>query len=68
MRVGYAIGNAKLIREFNKVRNHFGLGRVAQAAARAALQDTKYLQKVLNQDGESLENLWRILGESIGNP
>ena len=64
MRVGYAIGNAKLIREFNKVRNHFGVGRVAQAAARAALKDTKYLQKVINQVGESLEKIRGIALEN----
>ena len=40
IRIGYVIGERGLIGEFNKVRNHFGVGRVAQAAALAALSDT----------------------------
>ena len=47
IRIGYVIGERGLIGEFNKVRNHFGVGRVAQAAALAALSDTGYLQQVL---------------------
>ena len=43
MRVGYAIGHPDLITGFNKIRNHFGLGRVAQTAALAALSDQDYL-------------------------
>ncbi|MEM6389929.1 MAG: aminotransferase class I/II-fold pyridoxal phosphate-dependent enzyme, partial [Pseudomonadota bacterium] len=38
MRVGYAIGHSELIVGFHRIRNHFGVGRVAQAAALAALQ------------------------------
>ncbi len=41
MRVGYAIGNEELIAEFNKVRNHFGLSRLSQIAALAAVQDQR---------------------------
>jgi histidinol-phosphate aminotransferase len=43
MRVGYALGAASVVGQFDKMRNHFGLGRVAQAAALAALQDQDYL-------------------------
>jgi histidinol-phosphate aminotransferase len=46
LRVGYAITNPTLATAFDKVRNHFGLGRVAQAGARAALQDQAYLAQV----------------------
>ena len=46
MRVGYAIGQADLIRSFEKIRNHFGLSRVSQAAALAALHDTEWLTEV----------------------
>ncbi len=42
LRVGYAIGNPDLIRTFDRIRNHFGLGRVAQAGALAALQDREH--------------------------
>lgn len=48
-RVGYAIGNPDLIAAFNKVRNHFGMNRAAQAGALAALQDQEYLENTLNK-------------------
>ncbi len=47
MRVGYAIGDARLIAAFDRVRNHFGVGRVAQAAALAALADRAWLADVV---------------------
>ncbi len=45
-RVGYAIGAPDLIAAFNKVRNHFGMNRAAQAGALAALQDQAWLAEV----------------------
>ncbi|MEL6531823.1 MAG: pyridoxal phosphate-dependent aminotransferase [Pseudomonadota bacterium] len=49
MRVGYAIGHPDLIAAFHRVRNHFGMGRVAQAAALAALRDQDHLARVVSQ-------------------
>ena len=49
LRVGYGIANAGLIAAFNKVRNHFGVGRIAQAGALAALADQPWLQAVRAQ-------------------
>lgn len=46
LRVGYAIGAESLITAFNKVRNHFGMGRIAQAGALAALADQDWLAQV----------------------
>ncbi|KIC14791.1 pyridoxal phosphate-dependent aminotransferase [Leisingera sp. ANG-Vp] len=45
-RAGYAIGHPELIAAFNKVRNHFGMNRAAQAGALAALQDQGWLEHV----------------------
>ncbi|KUJ80486.1 histidinol-phosphate aminotransferase [Ruegeria marisrubri] len=45
-RVGYAIGAPGLIAAFNKVRNHFGMNRAAQAGALAALRDQDWLATV----------------------
>ena len=42
-RVGYAIGAAPLIAAFDKVRNHFGMSRISQAGALAALADADHL-------------------------
>ncbi|MEM9342107.1 MAG: pyridoxal phosphate-dependent aminotransferase [Pseudomonadota bacterium] len=49
MRVGYAIGHPDLIKAFDKVRNHFGMCRLSQWAALAALNDQEYLQQVVGQ-------------------
>ncbi|TLP67213.1 pyridoxal phosphate-dependent aminotransferase [Parasedimentitalea maritima] len=46
-RVGYALAAPDLIAAFNKVRNHFGMNRAAQAGALAALQDQDWLGHVL---------------------
>ena len=48
-RVGYAIGHADVISNFNKVRNHFGMGRISQAGALAALQDTEWLAHIQDE-------------------
>ncbi len=46
MRVGYAFGEADVIRGFEKIRNHFGMSRVSQAAALAALADADWVAEV----------------------
>jgi histidinol-phosphate aminotransferase len=48
-RAGYAIGPAALIAAFDRVRNHFGLSRVTQAGAMAALADRGWLAQVQAQ-------------------
>ncbi|MGJ3258925.1 MAG: pyridoxal phosphate-dependent aminotransferase [Rhodospirillales bacterium] len=45
-RIGYAIGSPEVIRAFDKVRNHFGVNKIAQAGALAALQDQAFLKDV----------------------
>ncbi len=45
-RVGYALTNPDLALAFDKVRDHFGMTRVAQAGALAALGDQDWLAKV----------------------
>ncbi|WP_339113798.1 pyridoxal phosphate-dependent aminotransferase [Thioclava sp. GXIMD2076] len=41
-RIGYAMGAEPLIAQFEKIRNHFGVNRIAQAGALAALNDTTW--------------------------
>ncbi|MBL4891533.1 MAG: pyridoxal phosphate-dependent aminotransferase [Rhizobiaceae bacterium] len=48
-RVGYCIGEAGIIRGFEKVRNHFGMNRVALDGALAALKDQDYLVEVVEK-------------------
>ncbi|MEM7488245.1 MAG: pyridoxal phosphate-dependent aminotransferase [Pseudomonadota bacterium] len=60
LRVGYAIGHPDLIGAFDKVRNHFGLGRVAQAGALAALADTAWLAEVRARVAQSRDRIAAI--------
>ena len=64
IRVGYAIGEATLINDFNKIRNHFGLGCVAQAACVAALSDTSHLNSVVARVREARERLYQIASDN----
>ena len=45
-RVGYCIAEESLATAFNKIRNHFGVNRIAQAGALASLGDPDYLESV----------------------
>ncbi|MEW2914884.1 pyridoxal phosphate-dependent aminotransferase [Leisingera sp. JC11] len=63
-RVGYAIGHPELIAAFNKVRNHFGMNRAAQAGALAALQDQDWLAEVLAQIAEARGRIAGIAAEN----
>lgn len=49
LRCGYAVGETEIIRAFDKVRNHFGVNRMAQTAATAALADQDHLRSVVAQ-------------------
>ncbi|WP_435167804.1 pyridoxal phosphate-dependent aminotransferase [Falsirhodobacter sp. 1013] len=59
-RIGYAMGAADLIAAFDKVRNHFGVSRIAQAGALAALGDTGWLAHVRQQVHAGREELSAI--------
>ncbi len=52
-RVGYALGAPDLITAFHKVRNHFGVSRVSQAGALAALADKSWLVQVQREIAKS---------------
>ena len=45
-RVGFAITNPDLALAFDKIRDHFGMGRISQAGALAALADQDWLTSV----------------------
>ncbi|MHA6326027.1 pyridoxal phosphate-dependent aminotransferase [Roseivivax sp. CAU 1753] len=60
LRVGYATGARDLIRAFDKVRDHFGMTRVAQAAALAALGDRDWLAHVQAEVRRAKDRIGRI--------
>ena len=64
MRVGYAIGSKENIRNFEKVRNHFGMSRVSQSAALAALKDDAWLDEIKLKVATSRERLASIAREN----
>ena len=67
-RIGYALGSAGLIRNFEKIRNHFGMGRVAQAGALAALQDQDWLREICDKVAASREAIARIARDNGLDP
>ncbi|MEQ8822988.1 MAG: pyridoxal phosphate-dependent aminotransferase [Filomicrobium sp.] len=46
-RIGYCVGGEDLIGPFDKVRNHYGINRLGQVAALAALKDQDYLAEAV---------------------
>ncbi|WP_151720732.1 pyridoxal phosphate-dependent aminotransferase [Gemmobacter serpentinus] len=68
LRVGYAIAAPGLISAFNKVRNHFGMGRIAQAGALAALADQDWLREVKARVSAARDEIARIATENGLSP
>ena len=59
-RVGYAIAAPGLIAAFDKVRNHFGLSRISQQGALAALEDQDWLRHVVAEVAASRSRIAEI--------
>jgi histidinol-phosphate aminotransferase len=59
-RVGYGIGHVDLIAGFHKVRNHFGMNRMAQAGALEALADQRYLEQTVENVATARERIYEI--------
>lgn len=58
LRVGYAISSEKIIDALIKVKLVFNVNLLAQAAALAALQDPRHIQKSIQQNKKSLKRLY----------
>ncbi|KMW58396.1 Histidinol-phosphate aminotransferase [Candidatus Rhodobacter oscarellae] len=63
-RVGYGIAAPELITAFNKVRNHFGMSRVSQAGACAALDDGAYLADTIGKVRDAVARIGQIAAEN----
>ena len=63
MRVGYAIAHADIIAGFNRIRNHFGVSRLAQIAALASLEDTAFLSRVVEKVRQGRERIYAMSTE-----
>jgi histidinol-phosphate aminotransferase len=60
MRLGYCIGHADLISAFDKIRNHFGVTRIGQAAGIAALGDQAHISSVVAKVAAAREKIAEI--------
>lgn len=60
IRCGYAFGDAEVIADFEKVRNHYGVSRMAQIAGEAALADQDYLAEVVAKVAAGRERIAAI--------
>lgn len=63
-RIGYALGEAALIRQFEKIRNHYGINRVGQIGALAALADQVYLAEAVGKIARARERIATIAREN----
>ena len=50
----------KLVKAFNKVRNHFGVNKLGQIAAKVALEDQEHLKNVLKKVEQSKNDIGKI--------
>ena len=63
-RIGYAIGERGIIEAFDKVRNHYGINRVGQLGAHAALLDQDYLQRAVAEIATARARIAEIATEN----
>lgn len=64
VRIGYAIGTPETVTAFDKVRNHFGISRMAQAGAIAALADRAHLAATVEAVADARAEIGRIAERS----
>ena len=60
LRVGAVFGPQEVVSAFDRVRNHFEMSRMAQAAALVALADQNYLEQTINKIRKSRETIHQI--------
>jgi len=63
MRFGYGLGAEPLIRALNKMKLTFEPSGIAQAAGKAALDDTEFLQRTLDNNHRGLQAWYRVLDD-----
>lgn len=65
LRVGYGVAPQKMLDYMNRVRQPFNVNSLAQVAAIAALDDTRHLERTLDNNRQGLDYLFREL-EALG--
>lgn len=64
-RIGYAIAPPDVVAVFQKIRHHFGVNRVAQAGALAALDDRAFVRDVVAEIARGRDE-YHALGRQVG--
>ncbi len=64
IRVGYVIGEAGMIAAFDRIRNHFGISRISQAGAIAAIGDADWATHVKQQVFTARKRIHTIAAEN----
>jgi len=59
LRLGYTIGDPELISTINKIRNPFNVTLLSQAAGAAAINDEEFLAKVIANNNEGKEYIYK---------
>ena len=59
-RIGYAIANQEMIEGFSKIRNHFGVNRIAQVGALASLHDAAFAKGVVEEVARGRDEYARL--------
>lgn len=62
-RIAYAIAHRDVIGGFNKIRNHFGINRVAQIGALASVQDEAFIPVVKKRVAAGREQVMQFANE-----
>ena len=60
MRIGYAISTHRIMHGYDKIRNHFGINRLAQIAALASLNDQNVLPRVQSSVQQGRQRLYEL--------
>lgn len=64
MRIAYAVTHPDTALAFDRIRNHFGVNRVAQEAAIAALSDREHLAGVIRDVAAARERITKIAADN----
>ncbi len=63
-RIGYALAHTDVVAAFDKVRNHYGINRIGQLGATAALADQAHLSHVVRRIALSRDRITRIAADN----
>lgn len=65
VRIGYGVAASEMVRATDKIRNHFGVSRIAQEGALAALGDTEFVAAIKREVAAGRADYTR-LAEGLG--